>query len=1576
MPPKVLSLALAGRRLDAPPEPYNPKRELAIKGWLRSVQQQPHGEGDLLGGPPPLPPDVEETQVLTASVEDLYRECDLRQSVDGTIRPQPTPGQHQPGAAPGAAAAAGGGGGGDGHSSPLGGSATLGGSTGGGGPPHPMPPGAAPGPFSTGAGGPSGAPFPPVSPGGMDERPLLQPRPAAGSDESFSPGGAEGAERLPVLPPPLQKALFDGVLAATGGLHTGEQRALEASVSLLLARAEGRVGPAPVPPSPQQQQEQRQQQHQHQGASATPAGQAGTGALASPSGDPGSPPSPSSSPQPSSLPLHGSPVFDPYGGVHPGMPSLLHTVDVLSAALAMAVLDKQRLQESARLEIQSTRQLAEAARMEADEKISRNTGDLAGARKRAEGAEKELAAVRAEAIAMQQALKGGDSADASARDQEHAAALESLQKESAGVAEKLLSQAAGAEATMRRAMADVEIARAAAQQAERKNALTKRELELTRSRMDMELAGARAVAAERGAQLVRAEADVKNAMAGWQAEAAARIEAESSERRALAAAARTAELSSAAERAAAGADAAKRLAELAAARPALLRAHDPMAPHPPQQLKQHVAGGQGGDRAAGARRSPRDASAATAAAGGHAPGGHTHARPSPARAAGAAAPAAAGGGCVPGGGGGGGGEPSRAAQHAGLARMVAQERLTLIDAQRLQRRSELAVQLAESRAAEQALANAPEPLRSMGLAFRGYIVAAPGAPLPDGLSTRYRLFADPLLQADPLAAGMVMGAPLVRISACLLLLPSAGLLSGCGARAAITEAADCGIPIVVADAAASPGTAPASDAEVDRALRSLLGEEAAAKRGGGAGVAAAGDAATTGVPPLPEHARAALSTAWAHCRVPPGALAAALGPPDAAFAALAGVQLKASSSSGGTSAARPPSRAPDLAHLNHARRGCTLKVVLLPDEGGTASPAAASAPAAGAAEGGCASGSGGGTAAGVGIALRDLLACLAGNTTVTTLSLAGCSASQARALAAGIATFPPSSALENVVVAGGTELPLGLLLRPGAGGGSLAAIDLSTSRGMGPEDAVLLAAGLRAPGASGLQDVRLPTGPLSARMGSPDGAAAVAELAGALAALPQLARINGTDVPRHTGPAPALDLSGCALGPIAGGVLLARRELGERLGSARALNLTGCGVGQHGAEALAAHGGHLRQLSHALLADNGLGPLGVQPLCAALSSPSGGGALAVLDLSLNALGDSGVAALVAGLLPRVPQLQVLALGSNGISASGAASLAGALPALPQLQQLLLPGNSLGDPGVSTLAAALAASCPLLASLSLAGNRSVGEHGARALSELLASSTALTLLDLGKCSVGAGGARHLAKAVGAGSCPLRSLDLSGNRLRAEGAQMLSAHLGASGLTHLGLDRNSLGDRGIKALVEALQHNASLTRLELRSNSIGLVGLRLLTTLLRDGRNTALNQLCVGGNDADDEMLAALEALASAPRTQRPQPQPLAFPTSSQQPAVVGSGVTSRPLSAPSSRGVPPAMASVAEEGGGGGGGGWPVSGGSGGGRGPAAGGGGLGPGRPMVTMPPGESVTRMAPGGRDEDLEQLLSRYRG
>lgn len=64
---------------------------------------------------------------------------------------------------------------------------------------------------------------------------------------------------------------------------------------------------------------------------------------------------------------------------------------------------------------------------------------------------------------------------------------------------------------------------------------------------------------------------------------------------------------------------------------------------------------------------------------------------------------------------------------------------------------------------------------------------------------------------------------------------------------------------------------------------------------------------------------------------------------------------------------------------------------------------------------------------------------------------------------------------------------------------------------------------------------------------------------------------------------------------------------------------------------------------------------------------------------------------------------------------------------------------------------------------------------------------------------------------------------------------------------------MGDKGAAAIAAALDRNPpALTSLDLKSNSVGLVGCRLLGAVLR-GRNDVLTGLWVMGNDMEEGVL---------------------------------------------------------------------------------------------------------------------------
>jgi uncharacterized protein (TIGR02996 family) len=155
----------------------------------------------------------------------------------------------------------------------------------------------------------------------------------------------------------------------------------------------------------------------------------------------------------------------------------------------------------------------------------------------------------------------------------------------------------------------------------------------------------------------------------------------------------------------------------------------------------------------------------------------------------------------------------------------------------------------------------------------------------------------------------------------------------------------------------------------------------------------------------------------------------------------------------------------------------------------------------------------------------------------------------------------------------------------------------------------------------------------------------------------------------------------------------------------RRLNFSRAGRRLDGAEAsLFFASPHLGRLAELDLSGNAVGPQGAAALAAC---PRLAG-LAQLDLSHNGIGDEGAAALAAS--PHLGNLEYLTLYVNDIGDAGAAALA-ASPHLNRLDFLSLISNQVGPAGVEALAAATG--LPALTRLRLAYNP-VGDRGAQAL----------------------------------------------------------------------------------------------------------------------------------------------------------------------------------------------------------------------------------------------------------------------
>lgn len=216
-----------------------------------------------------------------------------------------------------------------------------------------------------------------------------------------------------------------------------------------------------------------------------------------------------------------------------------------------------------------------------------------------------------------------------------------------------------------------------------------------------------------------------------------------------------------------------------------------------------------------------------------------------------------------------------------------------------------------------------------------------------------------------------------------------------------------------------------------------------------------------------------------------------------------------------------------------------------------------------------------------------------------------------------------------------------------------------------------------------------------------------------------------------------------------------------------------------------------------------------------------------LDLSVNALGDAGMQALVDAVVDRRPQplanLEKLELRTVGLTAAGLASFSRliACGALPKLTSLALDGNHTGADGWQHLAAAFQKpGAPNLRSLSLRRMRASHE-GFAALAaawQTAPSLAGLTALNVSGNMAGDAGFGSLVQALSSpNSFGLRKLSVGGNDA-----------------THVGVVRL------IRQLAAAAPHR-KFTHLNVSGNVVGVVGSRCLLELARTGAFDGLEYL---------------------------------------------------------------------------------------------------------------------------------------
>ena len=245
-------------------------------------------------------------------------------------------------------------------------------------------------------------------------------------------------------------------------------------------------------------------------------------------------------------------------------------------------------------------------------------------------------------------------------------------------------------------------------------------------------------------------------------------------------------------------------------------------------------------------------------------------------------------------------------------------------------------------------------------------------------------------------------------------------------------------------------------------------------------------------------------------------------------------------------------------------------------------------------------------------------------------------------------------------------------------------------------------------------------------------------------------------------------------------------------------------------------------LTHLLLTYNGKGDEVAEAFSKALEINT---TLTHLELrnceeTEDAIGPLGASAF-ARALTRNRTLKFLSLVFSSIRDSGALAFADALHTNSTLTQLDLCGNDIGDLGTEAICKALQFNY-VMTHLCLTGS-TIGCSGAEALAgALLSSATQLSYLTLGQCKITSLGVKALAGALRTNRS-LTHLDLEGTNIARSATALAETLQSNRTLTHLDLRRNDISDREAIQLAQTLlDKNNTLAYLDLSVNRIGAEG----------------------------------------------------------------------------------------------------------------------------------------------------------
>ena len=228
-----------------------------------------------------------------------------------------------------------------------------------------------------------------------------------------------------------------------------------------------------------------------------------------------------------------------------------------------------------------------------------------------------------------------------------------------------------------------------------------------------------------------------------------------------------------------------------------------------------------------------------------------------------------------------------------------------------------------------------------------------------------------------------------------------------------------------------------------------------------------------------------------------------------------------------------------------------------------------------------------------------------------------------------------------------------------------------------------------------------------------------------------------------------------------------------------------------------------------------------------------------LDLYNNPIGGGGAVNLITSLA-KFSTIRELHLMKTGIGFEDCKALSELLASSKHIEVLDIEENNISSDSVQLIVDGLSHNYTSLKNLDMSGSN-FSSGNVLSLASVLRVNTRLKVLNIGYCNIQSSDSVSLAKALEENTTTqLQILRLTGNPVGSEGAVAFTDMLAVNkSLTELDLDRCSIGGEGALAFSSMLKRNQFLKRVWFKDGSVGVEGaLKLIESLQQ---NTTLEKL---------------------------------------------------------------------------------------------------------------------------------------